>query len=117
VNGASPAYTVEEMAYALKTAKSKILLTLPASLDVALAAADKVGMSRKNVLLLQGTAEGFTNIQSLIENGKKHPPRLAYRIPPGMTNKEVCGYLNFSSGTTGLPKAVNLPAHLIGFCY
>ena len=24
-----------------------------------------------------------------------------------MSNKRVCGYLNFSSGTTGLPKAVS----------
>ena len=35
VNGASPAYNAEEMAYALKTAQSKVLLTLPSSLHVA----------------------------------------------------------------------------------
>ena len=38
VNGASPAYMTEEMTHALRTAKSKILITLPSALEVALAA-------------------------------------------------------------------------------
>jgi 4-coumarate--CoA ligase len=43
VNGASPAYNVEEMSYALKTAGTKFLLTLPGSLDAAVAACKAVG--------------------------------------------------------------------------
>ncbi len=106
VNGASPAYMVEEMTHALKTAKSKILITLPTALDVAVAAADNVGISRSNVLLLEGSAPGFISIQSLMELSTSFSTPPPWRIPSNKTNKQVCGYLNFSSGTTGLPKAV-----------
>jgi acyl-coenzyme A synthetase/AMP-(fatty) acid ligase len=94
------------MTYALKIAKSKILITLPSSLKVALEAADQVGIPRRNVLLLEGKLEGFTSIQQLMEVGEQYTPDAPYSIPTGKTNAEVCGYLNFSSGTTGLPKAV-----------
>jgi hypothetical protein len=30
----------------------------------------------------------------------------AYKLPRGKNNFELCGFLSFSSGTTGLPKAV-----------
>ena len=95
------------MTYALKIAKSKFLITLPTSLDVALAAARNAGIPREHVLLLEGQVEGCVSIQDLMKRGEKYTPDPPYRIPRGKTNKEVCGYLNFSSGTTGLPKAVS----------
>ena len=107
VNGASPAYTAEEMSYALKTAKSKILITLPSALTVALAAAESAGIPRSNVLLLEGSVAGITSIQQLIEEGKAMKPIPPWHIPSNTDNRKVCGYLNFSSGTTGLPKAVS----------
>ena len=107
MNGASPAYTAEEMTYALKTANSKILMTLPNALPVALAAADAAGIPRERVFLLEGTSQGFTSIQDLIEKGMSYRWPEPYRIPANTNNKKVCGYLNFSSGTTGLPKAVS----------
>lgn len=106
VNGASPAYTAEEMTHALKTATSKILITLPSALSVALAAADSAGIPHDRVLLLEGSAPGFTTIQELMEEGRSLPAPAPYRIPSNTDNRRVCGYLNFSSGTTGLPKAV-----------
>lgn len=96
------------MAFALKTAKSTILMTLPTSVDAAVAAAEKAGISRDRVFLLQGQAEGFLSIQQLMEMGKSYTVDAPSRIPQGQNNREVCGFLNFSSGTTGLPKAVCL---------
>lgn len=120
VNGASPSYTVDEMAYALKTAQAKILMTLPDSLNVALRAATEARVPKDRVLLLEGSAPGFLSIQDLIAaydgEGLKEVPY--YRIPAGRSNQDVCGYLNFSSGTTGLPKAVMLSHHnIIAQCH
>ena len=95
------------MVYALKVAKAKIFVTVPASLDKALAAAKQVGIRICNVLLIQGQADGFKNVQELIQQGAQLPSQPPHQIPAGTTNKELCGYLNFSSGTTGLPKAVS----------
>ncbi|KAG9206586.1 hypothetical protein G6514_003419 [Epicoccum nigrum] len=109
ISGASPAYNVEEMTFALKTADSKFLLTTPGSMEVAAASAKAAGLPQANVFLLEGELEGYTTVRQLIEMGKAYGEdgqAPAFKIPPGKKNKDVCGFLSFSSGTTGLPKAV-----------
>ncbi|KAJ5806708.1 hypothetical protein N7474_010300 [Penicillium riverlandense] len=109
ISGASPAYNVEEMTYALKTAQAKILMTTAASLAVAVPAAQNAGIPRKHIFLLEGDVPGYTTIKELLEIGDESGITgqvLPFQIPRGKTNKDVCGFLSFSSGTTGLPKAV-----------
>ncbi|KAJ3528541.1 hypothetical protein NM208_g10153 [Fusarium decemcellulare] len=110
VNGASPAYSVEEMTGALKTAKTKFIMTVPASIDVAMAAAKNVGIPPERVFLLEGELKGYTTMRELLQIGEsygKDGQAPVFQVPRGDTN-DICGFLNFSSGTTGLPKAVML---------
>ena len=111
ISGASPAYNVEEMTYALKKSEAKVLMTVPSSMEVALPAARNAGIPAERVLLIDGEKDGYTNMKQLLDIGKGFGPGgqvPSLKMSPGQTNKDICGFLSFSSGTTGLPKAVGL---------
>ena len=100
VSGASPAYTVEEMTYALRTAKAKFLATNVASIEIALEAAQEAGVPKEHVFLLEGELEGYASVKGLMEIGRSFGSAgqvLSFKTPTGMTNKEVCGLLCFRS--------------------
>lgn len=107
VAGASPSYGVEEMAYLLRVSEAKFIMTVPESLAIATAAASSVGIPQNRIFLLEGIASGHANLKDLIQLGKASPLLEPFKIPPGKMNHDICGYLSFSSGTTGKPKAVS----------
>ncbi|KAK3065823.1 hypothetical protein LTS18_002349, partial [Coniosporium uncinatum] len=91
VSGASPAYNVDEMSYALKIGQAKFLMTAPSSMEVAVAAAENAGIPKKNVFLLEGELPGYTGIKELIEMGKSYGEQgqtKAFKIPAGKKNKD-----------------------------
>lgn len=97
------------MTYALQKVNAKFLMTIPSSMNVAAAAAKNAGISKERIFLLEGGLEGFTTIKQLITIGETYGPNgqlPSFKIPVGKRNRDVCAFLSFSSGTTGLPKAV-----------
>jgi 4-coumarate--CoA ligase len=103
------------MTYALKTANAKFLATHPSSIAVAAQAAKNAGIPQSRIFLLEGTLDGYTTVRELIETGRAYGAAAqvpAFELPPGKKNRELCGFLSFSSGTTGLPKAVCDPKQI-----
>jgi acyl-CoA synthetase (AMP-forming)/AMP-acid ligase II len=98
VTGANPLLTAGELAGQLADASASILVTVPPFLEVARAAAAKAGGAE---VLVFGEAEGATPFASLLAAGEA-PPEV--RIDPAGD----LAALPYSSGTTGLPKGVEL---------
>jgi long-subunit acyl-CoA synthetase (AMP-forming) len=108
---ANAAYTEPELSYQLRASKSKAIFTSPQLLETALEAAKKSFIPRKHVYILQTPTEalweiygvdGFKSVDELIELGKVQPTLSPLKWRKGQ-GAQRCAFLNFSSGTTGLP--------------
>ncbi|KAH9065666.1 amp dependent CoA ligase [Lactarius vividus] len=114
VTGANPGYTHDELTHQLTTAKASILVAHPDSLKVALLAAQNAGIPPDRVIPLD-TIHGprpstiAPDLDELITYGLAHQPYFVERaLRPGEGRTKIA-FLSFSSGTTGKPKAVEIP--------
>ncbi|KAH7137393.1 hypothetical protein B0J13DRAFT_559593 [Dactylonectria estremocensis] len=109
VTPASAAYSAPELEQQLRSSGAKALFTCIPLLDTALTAAKAVGITDENIFILPmpGSTKKvpFRTIDDLVEEGKNLPELAPSKWVKGQGKRQVA-YLCYSSGTSGLPKAV-----------
>ncbi|KAH7926478.1 acetyl-CoA synthetase-like protein [Leucogyrophana mollusca] len=104
ISGANPTYTCDELVHQIETTKATVIVAHPVSLDTALAAARVSGIPAGRVLTFGESSQ--KSVDSLVKEGLSHNPNFVERkLKPGEGQTKIA-FLNFSSGTTGKPKAV-----------
>ncbi|KZT72456.1 acetyl-CoA synthetase-like protein [Daedalea quercina L-15889] len=115
ITAANPAYTADELVHSLTTTKSKLLVVHPWNLKVALEAAKIAKLPADRVLLLEAlpatenAGARFATVPQLVTEGAQTKQAFRERKLRKGEGKTKLAFLSFSSGTTGLPKAVRIP--------
>ncbi|KAK2018282.1 AMP-binding enzyme [Colletotrichum eremochloae] len=109
VTPASAAYSAQELEHQLRSSNAKAVFTCIPLLETALKAAKAVNLPNDRIFLLP--VPGFSQktpyitIDDLIQEGKSLPELEPLKWVKGQGARQVA-YLCYSSGTSGLPKAV-----------
>ncbi|KAF4447332.1 putative phenylacetyl-CoA ligase [Fusarium austroafricanum] len=108
---ANAAYSVDELTHQLKASGAKALVTCTPLLETALQAAKNVGITNENVFLFEIPRADPTSrfkhasVEDLINEGSKLAELEQLQWIKGQGARQTA-LLCFSSGTSGLPKAV-----------
>ncbi|KAM0282258.1 hypothetical protein ACHAQH_003122 [Verticillium albo-atrum] len=109
VTPASAAYSAPELEHQLRSSGAHALFTCVPLLETALKAAKAAGIPDERIFILASPGSTakvpFVTLDELVEEGKKLPAVETLRWSKGQGARQVA-YLCYSSGTSGLPKAV-----------
>ncbi|KAE9407315.1 acetyl-CoA synthetase-like protein [Gymnopus androsaceus JB14] len=90
-----------ELLHAFRLSKITRLFVQPKYLSHAISVAREVGLSLTNIYIIGGHVKGHQSLSGMIERARSVP-----RVPAKPAKQSTLAYLVFSSGTSGLPKAV-----------
>ncbi|KAI0885817.1 acetyl-CoA synthetase-like protein [Annulohypoxylon maeteangense] len=112
--GANPSFVARELAYQVKDSGASFLIASETSIEIAVEAAAQVGLPRSRVYSFDATAldpelgkarlgiQHWTTLLASPEDASKFD-----WIEPTKSSEKICA-LNYSSGTTGVPKGVEI---------
>jgi 4-coumarate--CoA ligase len=104
ISPTNPDYTVDELAFQLKDAAAKGLVTQVPFLETAKKAAKKVGLSEDRIILMGSTIHPTVKHFTSVRSTSRASQYQRTKIDP----RKDLALLVYSSGTTGLPKGVML---------
>lgn len=104
ISGANPAYTAEELLHQIQIVKATLIIAHPSSLHTALGAARAACIPSDRVITFGESTQ--PTVESIIQLGLRNEPAFVERRLKKGEGKTKVAFLNFSSGTTGKPKAV-----------
>ncbi|KAL9583845.1 MAG: hypothetical protein Q9203_004906 [Teloschistes exilis] len=108
-SGANPAYTATELAYQIKDTQAAILFVHPDHLTTAFTAAQEAGLPSSRIFLFSNVVcaetHGICDWRSILGSDDKSA-RYSFDTIPGDQAVKTVATLNYSSGTTGLPKGI-----------
>ncbi|KAK8138994.1 hypothetical protein PG984_002374 [Apiospora sp. TS-2023a] len=112
--GANPSFVPRELAYQLKDSGASFLIAANASISIALEAAQEAGLPKERCFSFDATALDATPGKA--QHGARHwtellasaaeAEKFEWFEPADATTTTCC--LNYSSGTTGVPKGVEI---------
>ncbi|KAF8871809.1 phenylacetyl-CoA ligase [Infundibulicybe gibba] len=111
ITGANPDFESNELLHQLTATRASFLIAHPSAIRTATSAATAAGIPLDRVILFDAmdAPKGHKTIDELVRMGLGRPMAFVERkLEPGEAKKKLA-LLSFSSGTTGKPKAVEIP--------